>query len=183
MFFQVVKGQKIDLTTSNPDLKVISVYFDWKAYHSIEIDPSAFLLNAHGKVNREEDLIFYNNPDGIFITLQDSMFNDFKKQFIIQLEQVPSYIERIAFTLTLYENEPSRNTFSLISKNLITLMNHESGKVIAEYDVGSDFPVETAIVACELYRYKGLWKFNAIAAGFSGGLAALCTHYGIETTD
>ena len=33
----------------------------------------------------------------------------------------------------------------------------------------------------ELYRYNGEWKFNAIGAGYSGGLQALCSSYGIET--
>jgi len=32
----------------------------------------------------------------------------------------------------------------------------------------------------ELYRNNGEWKFNAIGGGFQGGLASLCSHYGID---
>jgi len=48
------------------------------------------------------------------------------------------------------------------------------------YDLGEDFSVETAIVACELYRHQGEWKFNAVGNGFAGGLSALCSNYGLQ---
>ncbi|MBQ3451572.1 MAG: TerD family protein, partial [Selenomonadaceae bacterium] len=32
----------------------------------------------------------------------------------------------------------------------------------------------------EIYRHKGEWKFNAVGAGFSGGLKALCEMFGVE---
>ena len=51
---------------------------------------------------------------------------------------------------------------------------------LIRYDLGEDFSIETAIVAGELYKYNGEWKFNAVGSGFQGGLAALCGHYGIE---
>lgn len=48
------------------------------------------------------------------------------------------------------------------------------------FNLDSGFTVETAIVIGELYRHNGEWKFNAIGAGFSGGLDALCVNFGIE---
>ncbi|MDE6678854.1 MAG: TerD family protein, partial [Ruminococcus sp.] len=32
----------------------------------------------------------------------------------------------------------------------------------------------------ELYNYNGEWKFNAIGAGYQGGLAALCGSFGVD---
>ncbi len=57
-----------------------------------------------------------------------------------------------------------------------------TGTELIHYDLGEDFSIETAVVVGELYRHNGEWKFNAIGSGFQGGLAALCAHYGIETT-
>ena len=34
-----------------------------------------------------------------------------------------------------------------------------------------------------VYRYKGEWKFNAIGAGFKGGLEALCNNFGVDVSD
>ena len=43
-----------------------------------------------------------------------------------------------------------------------------------------EFSIETALVVCEIYRYNGDWKFNAVAAGYQGGLEALCRAYGVN---
>ena len=49
------------------------------------------------------------------------------------------------------------------------------------YALGEDFSGETAVVAGELYRHQGEWKFTAIGQGYDGGLAALCNSYGLAT--
>mgnify|MGYP002601821405 FL=1 len=48
------------------------------------------------------------------------------------------------------------------------------------FDLGEDASIETAVIMAELYRHDGEWKFNAIGSGYQGGLAALCTHFGLE---
>ena len=48
------------------------------------------------------------------------------------------------------------------------------------YDLTEDFSIETAIVIAELYRHNGEWKFNAVGAGYQGGLEALCRGYGVN---
>jgi len=57
------KGQKINLTKSNPGLSKIKVGLGWDINqydggHDFDLDASVFLLNATGKVNSEEDLVF-----------------------------------------------------------------------------------------------------------------------------
>ena len=53
-------------------------------------------------------------------------------------------------------------------------------KELIRCDLGEDFSVETAVVVAELYRHGGEWKFNAIGAGFQGGLQALCKNFGVN---
>ena len=45
------------------------------------------------------------------------------------------------------------------------------------FDLGEEFSIETALLVCEIYRYNGEWKFNAVGAGYSGGLQALVDKY------
>lgn len=63
------------------------------------------------------------------------------------------------------------------------IIDEESKEEIITYEIKEIFSVETAIVAAELYLYKGDWKFNAVASGFKGGLAALCKNFGIEVEE
>nr|WP_049755835.1 TerD family protein [Desulforamulus reducens] len=58
-----------------------------------------------------------------------------------------------------------------------------SYKHLIRFNMGRNFNAETAIVVAELYRYKGEWKFNPIAMGYQGGLAALCGSFGIDVSD
>ena len=48
------------------------------------------------------------------------------------------------------------------------------------YVLGEEFSIETALVVCEIYRSGNDWKFNAVGAGYQGGLYALCKNYGVN---
>lgn len=188
MTIPLIKGQKADLTKSNSSLNNLVVGMGWKTPNSsIEVDFSAFLLTSASKVTKDEDLIFYGNPQGPNGSI--SVIESNKKQFSgivdnaqlsVNLRSVPSQYERISFALTIYEGEKRGQNFSLLDDTYIRIIDSTSGMEVARYNIGKSFSVETAIVVGELYRYQGEWKINAIGSGYSGGLEALCTSYGIE---
>ena len=185
------KGQRIDLTKTNPSLKKILVGLGWDTNkydgeHDFDLDAAAFLLGANGKVIEETDFIFYNNPlhDSEAVEhLGDNLTGVGEgddEQIKICLDKVPNNIAKIAFTVTIHEAEERRQNFGQISNAFIRIVDETSEKEILRYDLGEDFSTETAIVVAELYRNKGEWKFNAVGAGFNGGLADLCNNFGID---
>lgn len=185
MSTQVVKGQKADLTKSNPGLHHMIAEIAWHAPSSMEIDASAFLLGSEGKVRGDDDLIFYNNPSTSYIRYKNvpGQASGGLRQFEVELDKIPPDIMRIAFTLTLYDGENRKQSFSQMSEAHCRILNQATGSEILRCNLGSHFSVETAVVVGELYRYSGEWKFSAIVAGFDGGLQALCSNYGIEVSD
>ena len=102
------------------------------------------------------------------------------EQIEVDLSKVPANIERIAFTVTIYDADVRRQNFGQVQNAYIHIQDMVSGADLIRYDLGEDFSIETAIVVGELYRHNGEWKFNAIGSGFQGGRAALCGHYSIE---
>ncbi len=98
----------------------------------------------------------------------------------MDLSRVPGSICKIAFTVTIYEAESRRQNFGQVSNAFIRIVDEGNGQEILRYDLGEDFSIETAAVFGELYKHQGEWKFNAIGAGYNGGLAALCANYGVE---
>ena len=167
---ELSKGQKIPL---NEDIVIVKFERNSTA---LDIDTSAFLLGANGKSAADEDFIFYGNPkhnSGSVIYADDTV--------TINLKKIPRYIEKIAVTATIYEANKRRQNFSQVKGSMLRLQNSNGGD-IATFKL-ENFTVETAIVMCEIYRYKGAWKFNATGAGFSGGLDALCKDFGIEVSD
>jgi tellurite resistance protein TerA len=182
MSIEVVKGQKADLTKGSPGLNELTLELGWQPAPPLEIDTSAFLLGAYGKVSSDEDLIFYNNPTTPFIQYKDTPGGTLKK-FEVELNRIPSDIHRIAITLTIHEGEKRKQSFGQIREAYIRIINRATGSEILRCNLENHFSVETAIVVGELYRYSGEWKFSAIAAGFSGGLKSLCDNFGIEVKD
>ncbi|MGN0299144.1 MAG: TerD family protein [Lachnospiraceae bacterium] len=185
------KGQKIDLTKGNPNLKKIMVGLGWDVNefdsgYDYDLDASAFLVGSNGKCPRETDFIFYGNLEhssGAVKHMGDNLTGSGEgddEQILVDLSLVPDNITKIAFTVTIYDAERRRQNFGQVSNSFIRIVDEVAGNEIIRYDLGEDFSIETAIVVGELYRYNGAWKFNAIGSGFQGGLAALCAHYGID---
>ena len=185
------KGQKVDLTKGNPGLKNIMVGLGWDVNQfdtggDFDLDAAAFMLAGTGKVSRTEDFVFYGNlshPSGSVVHQGDNLTgvgDGDDEQIKIDLSKVPDNIEKIAFTVTIYEAEQRRQNFGQVSNSFIRIVDETTNMELIRYDLGEDFSIETAIVAGELYKYNGEWKFNAVGSGFQGGLAALCGHYGIE---
>lgn len=185
------KGQKVDLTKGNPGLKNIMVGLGWDVNafdtgNDFDLDAAAFMLGANGKCPTAQEFVFYGNlshTSGAVTHMGDNLTGEGEgddEQIQIDLSKLPANVEKIAFTVTIYEAEKRHQNFGQVSNAYIHLVDETNGKELIRYDLGEDFSIETAVAVGELYKYNGEWKFNAIGSGFQGGLAALCGHYGIE---
>ena len=187
----LAKGQKVDLTKTNPGLKSVIVGLGWDVNKydggsDFDLDASVFMLGANGKVRNENDFIFYNNTksaDGSIQHLGDNRTgegdND-DEQVKINLQTVPNDVEKIDFVVTIHDAEARKQNFGQVSNAYIRILDEANNNALIRYDLSEDFSVETAVVVGELYRHNGEWKFNAIGSGFAGGLAALSKNYGIN---
>ena len=185
------KGQKVDLTKGNPSLKKVLIGLGWDVNKydggfDFDLDASAFLLNDTGKVNSDEDFVFYNNlkhSSGSVEHMGDNLTGEGEgddEEIKVDLEKVPANVSKIDFTVTIYDAEVRKQTFGQVSNAYIRVVDDTTGQELIRYDLGEDFSVETAVVVGEIYRHNGEWKFNAIGSGFSGGLAALGRNFGVN---
>ena len=191
MAVSLTKGQKVDLTKGNPGLCNLLVGLGWDINRydggsDFDLDTAAFLLGGDGKTASDADFVFYGNlkhASGAVEHLGDNLTGEGDgddEQIKIDLSKVPETVEKIDFTVTIYEAEERRQNFGQVSNAFIRIVDEANNTELIRYDLGEDFSIETAVVVGELYRNNGEWKFNAIGSGFQGGLAALCGHYGIE---
>jgi len=191
MAISLQKGQKVDLTKTNPGLTKVLVGLGWDTNkydggNDFDLDTAAFLLGETGKVNSEADFVFYNNlqgGEGSVVHKGDNRTGEGEgddEQVSIELSKVPAGVQKVSFTVTIHDAEQRRQNFGQVSNSYIRIMNADSNEELIRYDLGEDFSVETAVVVGELYRHGAEWKFNAIGSGFQGGLAALCGNFGIN---
>lgn len=193
MSISLSKGQKISLSKEDPSLKKIVVGLGWDTNkysggYDFDLDASCFELGVNDKITKDSDFIYYGNLDStdgaIHHTGDDTTGGKAEEgddeQIIVDLTKVPENIQKIAFTATIYAANKRNQNFGQVSNAYVRLVNENNGNEVIRYNLGEDFSIETAIVICEVYRHNGEWKFNAVGAGFSGGLAALCHNYGLE---
>lgn len=191
MAVNLSKGQKVDLTKGNPGLSKIVVGLGWDTNrydggYDFDLDAAAFLLGASGKVTSDDDFVFYNNlkhPSGSVEHMGDNRTGAGEgddEQIMIDLNAVPANIQKIDFTVTIYEADERQQNFGQVSNAYIHVLDETNNRELIRYDLGEDFSVETAMVVGEIYRHQGEWKFNAIGSGFKGGLRALGLNYGVN---
>ncbi len=191
MAISLSKGQKVDLTKTNPGLSKVIVGLGWDVNkydggNDFDLDSSVFLLGDNGKVASESDFVFYNNTtggNGSVVHTGDNRTgagDGDDEQVEIDLANVPANIQRITFTITIHDAEARSQNFGQVSNAYARVLNAGSNEELMRFDLGEDFSIETAVVAGELYRHNGEWKFNAIGSGYQGGLAALATDFGLQ---
>lgn len=191
MGISLQKGQKVDLTKGNPGLSNIVVGLGWDTNkydggQDFDLDSSVFLLNEASKVDDPSNFVFYNNTVGGNGSVEHSGDNltgvgDGDDEAVkVDLQNVPQNVSRIAFTVTIHDAEARGQNFGMVSNSFIRIVDAASNTELIRYDLGEDFSIETAIVVGELYRHGAEWKFNAVGAGYQGGLAALATDYGLD---
>ncbi len=191
MAVSLKKGQKVDLTKSNPGLTKILVGLGWDVNkydgrEDFDLDSSVFILGENGKVRSDSDFIFYNNlHDDVksIVHLGDNRTGTGEgddEQVKIELNKVPSDVQKIVFTVTIHDAIERSQNFGQVSNSYIRVLNEENGEEIIRYDLSEDYSIETSLVVGELYRHNNEWKFAAIGDGFEGGLEALCNNFGIS---
>ena len=189
MAISLQKGQKVDLTKTNPGMTNVIVGLGWDTNKydgggDFDLDAAAFLLGENGKITADTDFIFFNNknhPSGSVNHMGDNLTGEGDgddEQIKVDLSKVPANISKIDFTVTIYDAENRRQNFGQVSNAYIRIVNSDSKEELIRYDLGEDFSIETAVITAEIYRNGSEWKFNAIGSGFAGGLAALCGNFG-----
>ncbi|MCY8086527.1 TerD family protein [Bacillus sonorensis] len=191
MAISLAKGQKIDLTKTNPGLSKVIVGLGWDVNKydggaDFDLDASVFLLDAAGKCISEKDFIFYNQTqggNGSVIHTGDNrtgLGEGDDEQVKVDLNAVPSNIDRISFVITIHEAEARSQNFGQVSNAYVRVINEETNEELIRYDLAEDFSIETALITGELYRHGGEWKFSAIGSGYQGGLARIATDFGLQ---
>ncbi|QTH41161.1 TerD family protein [Cohnella sp. LGH] len=191
MAVNLSKGQKVDLTKTNPGLTKVKIGLGWDTNKydggsAFDLDATAFCLNDSGKVNSDNDFIFYNNKNNSNGSIQLSGDNQTgegdgdDESVVIDLGQVPAEVQKVAFCITIHDAAARNQNFGQVANSYARVANEATGEELIRYDLGEDFSIETAVVVAELYRHGAEWKFSAVGSGYRDGLAGLCRDFGVQ---
>lgn len=191
MAISLVKGQKVSLDNSMR-LALVGLGWDTNRYdggHDFDLDASAFLLGENGKLQRDEDFIFYNNLESrnkAVVHTGDNLTGDGDgddEVIMIDFAKIPDDVKKIAICVTIHDAAVRGQNFGQVSNAYIRIAKmadefDTTGEPVLKFDLEEEFSIETALVVAEIYQKNGEWKFNAVAAGYQGGLEAIVRSFG-----
>lgn len=190
MAVSLSKGGNVSLSKEDPNLKNILVGLGWDVRATdgsdFDLDASVFLLNEGGRVRSDQDFIFYNNlrsSDGSVEHTGDNrtgVGEGDDEAVKVALDRVPGDVAKITLAVTIHDGEGRRQNFGMVSNAFIRVLNNDTGRELARYDLSEDASTETAMIFGEVYRHGGEWKFRAVGQGYAGGLAPLARNFGVN---
>ncbi|MDH6284827.1 TerD family protein [Prescottella agglutinans] len=175
-FPMLSKGQNMSLPS---DVLQVDVVVGWTESES-EVDASALLLGADGKVRSDADFVFYNQPeseDGSIRFLGTGATEEgAQARIAIDLSTVPEDVCSVALVGSV-----GAGSFGDLGKLTFRVVDG-AGHTLAE-SVTADATTESAFVFGEVYRRGGDWKVRVVGQGWESGLAGLATDFGVDIDD
>ncbi|MFF0391358.1 TerD family protein [Kitasatospora sp. NPDC004615] len=176
----MAKGANIPLTAN-----AVRAVLRWTDTPGIpDVDASALLLAEDGRVRDDLDFVFYNqprHPSGLVRHLPKQAADGWIWDAVeIDLAKLPAGVDRVVLA-----GSAEGGSFPAVPGLRVLLFDAglpEGTPALAEFAV-DEYEQVTALVAAELYRRSGSWKFRAVGQGYVNGLIALATDFGITVED
>ena len=152
---ELVAGQNVPLVQSQLRVNLLASHADL----------SVLLVGANGRVDRDEDFIFYNNPrsaDGAVTLTANSA--------TVATDQLPPRCERVVLIVSTDSGAMADATAVL----------HQSGNGVDLRFSPADTARVSALVWGEIYLRNSNWRLRAVGQGWSDGLAGLARDYGVN---
>jgi tellurite resistance protein TerA len=155
----------------------VIVTHDIDSNHGINL--TAFLLTNDGKVQGDNGIVYYNQPNalsGVTTFISPIESGSIKThQIDFNLRKTPVGITKIAVTLT---DDNNRSFLSV--RNLRAEVRTEEG--VVHLNPGT-FTTENSIIVLELYVRNEQPKVKAVWQGFTSGFHGICKYYGVDVED
>jgi stress response protein SCP2 len=201
MAINLQKGQRVDLTKSNPGLSKILVGLGWdpvqnsggKLFGSlfgggnaanIDCDASVIMLGANDRLQNNKDVIYFGNLKSNNGSVQhsgDNLTGDGDgddEQIMVDLKTIPETIQKLVFVVNIYDCIKRKQHFGMIRNAFIRIVDPSKNQELIHYNLSDDYSGRTCLVAGEIYRHGTEWKFAAVGNGTNAaGLSEVVRSY------
>ena len=190
MGVSLTKGGNVSLTKDAPGLTNVNVGLGWDVRTTtgadFDLDASALLLGADGKVLSDQHFVFFNNlksPDGSVEHTGDNLTGEGEgddEMIKVNLAGLAPEVDKVVFPVSIHDADARGQSFGQITNAFIRVVNSADNNELTRYDLTEDYSTETALVFGELYRNGAEWKFRAVGQGYASGLSGIAQDYGVN---
>lgn len=185
MAVNLQKGQKINLKKADGSkLSKMMVGLGWDAAEqkggflssifgsskNIDCDASVFVCKD-GKLRDKDDIVYFgnlNHGSGAVKHMGDNLTGDGEgddEQIFVNLDKIPESYDRLVFVVNIYQAVERKQHFGMIKNAFIRIVDSDSNTELCRYNLSDDYEGMLAMVAGEVYKKNGEWKFNAVGNG------------------
>ena len=199
MAVNLKKGQKVSLVKADgKKLTKLMVGLGWDAAEEpsggffkklfsgkkdIDCDASVFLCK-NGKLSDNADVVYFGNLEHKSKAVKhmgDNLTGEGEgddEQIFVDLDKIPSEYDKLIFVVNIYKAVDRKQHFGMIKNAFIRIVDNETNEELCRYNLSDNYDNMLAMVAGEVYKKNGEWKFNAIGNGTTDpGLAELSRRF------
>ncbi|QGG46497.1 TerD family protein [Heliorestis convoluta] len=184
MTINLKKGQKIDLTKGAAGISELTVGLGWDPIkkagggflsglfggggQDIDCDASVLMLREG---DRLQEVVYFGqlkSKCNSIVHSGDNLTGDGDgddEQIFVSLNKVPSSIHKLVFVVNIYQAVQRKQDFGMIQNAYIRIVNKNTNEELCRYSLTDNYGGQTALIAGEVYRHQGEWKFAAIGQG------------------
>ena len=186
----LTKGNNLSLTKADPGLERALIGLGWDprttSGEPFDLDASALLIGADGKVRSQDDFIFYNqlrSKDGSVVHQGDNrsgVGDGDDEQVLIDFSLIAADVERVVIVVSIDQADARGQNFGQFRDAYCRVLNQDTDQEVVRYDLSEDAAPETSMIFAEIYRNRTEWKFRAVGQGYATGLHGIATDFGIS---
>ena len=186
----LTKGNNLSLTKADPGLERALIGLGWDprttSGEPFDLDASALLVGADGKVRSQGDFIFYNqlrSADGSVVHQGDNrsgVGDGDDEQVLIDFSLIAADVERVVIVVSIDQADARGQNFGQIRGAYCRVLHQDTDQEVVRYDLSEDAAPETSMIFAEIYRNRAEWKFRAVGQGYATGLHGIATDFGIS---
>jgi tellurium resistance protein TerD len=183
---EMKRGANVALTRELPGLSRVVLGMRWNAGSEHVLAENlvfaAVLCGTDGRARSHRDFVFFNqlaSVDESVRELEQALDGD-QEQIEVDLAGVPADVTRVVVVLYVNDGPGPRRTLGQLRSCVVRVLDAaDRRELVRSEELANGLSTETAIALGELYRHASDWKFRVLGDGYSKGIAAVATDYGI----
>lgn len=175
----LVKGQRVDLTKTNPGLKAIALGLGWDvrngAGDAFDLDAFAVAL----KDGKLDDVVYFNHKTAYSGAINHSGDNltgegaGDDETIVMLLDKIPAGVTEVMVCVNIYQAASRRQNFGQVQNAFIRVYDKDTNTELAKYDLSEDYSAFNGMVMGKIYLKDSEWKFQAVGEGVNGSIVEI----------
>lgn len=182
----LVKGEKVDITKTNPGLKIAAIGLGWDTSGSsstFDLDAFCLALTGGKLVDAPGHILYFGNKDimgGALHHTGDNLTgagNGDDETMLVNFSKLPAGVDQIIICANIYQAASKRQNFGMVNNAFVRIYDKDTNVEIARFDLSEDASAKSGMVFGKLYLHQGEWKFQAIAELKDGDINQIAGTY------